>query len=175
MLDEMMQFFKCLQELKTDAWFLFITKHEHELIRRKAEEYQVVNFKTVMADRAQVAALLHALDASVYFIKPSFSKKASSPVKQAELMAAGIPSVTNAGIGDTDLFFKDGSAGVLIREFNRKEYGRAAETLLSKKFDAGIIRQIALKHFNLEHGTELYDRVYNFLIRKFSDDTSRHA
>lgn len=175
LLDEMMQFFKCLQELKPDAWFLFITKHEHELIRKKAEDYQVKNLKIVKADRNKVATLLHALDASVYFIKPSFSKKASSPVKQAELMSAGIPSVTNAGIGDTDLFFKDESAGVLIKEFSRNEYRKAAEILLTKKFDSKVIRLIALEHFTLQQGAKLYAEVYDNLLKRINDDTSRHA
>ncbi len=175
MLDEMMQFFKCLQEIKPEAWFLFITKHEHELIRRKAEEFQICNLKIVSADRKKVPSVLNALDASIYFIKPSFSKKASSPVKQAELMAVGVPSVTNAGIGDTDTFFADGEAGILIKEFSRNEYMKAAEILLTKKFDPTVIRQIATKHFTLKQGTDLYAEVYKNLLRRINDDTSRHA
>lgn len=175
LLDEMMQFFKCLQELKPDSWFLFITNHEHELIRRKADEYQISNLKIVSATRNEVAELLNALDASVYFIKPSFSKKASSPVKQAELMAVGIPAVTNSGIGDTDLFFTDESAGILIHDFDRSQFMNAVEILLSGKFDPTVIRQISLKHFTLQHGAKLYAEIYNGLVNRINDDTSRHV
>lgn len=175
LLEEMLRFFKCFQELKPDAWFLFITRHEHELIRRKADEYQIPNLKIVSADRNNVARLLNTLDASVYFIKPSFSKKASSPVKQAELMAAGIPAVTNAGIGDTDLFFENESTGILISKFNKEEYMIAAQMLLNKNFDPLAIRKEALNHFSLQHGVELYNEVYSYLMSRINDGTFRHA
>lgn len=175
MLDEMLQFFKCLQQLRPDAWFLFITRHEHELIRKKAAENNLRNLKIVAAERNKMPALINTLDASVYFIKPSFSKKASSPVKQAELMSAGIPSVTNSGIGDTDLFFEDGVAGIVIQNFDKQNYMNAATMLVNRKFSPMLIRQVALKHFNLQHGVELYDQVYAYLTGRINDGSSRHA
>lgn len=175
LLREMMLFFKYLQELKPDAWFLFISRHEHELIRRVADEYQITNLKIISANSSRVANLLNALDASVYFIKPAFSKKASSPVKQAELMAAGIPAITNAGIGDTDMFFADESAGILLHEFSESEYRRVAGILANRKFNPLHIRQKALKHFTLKLGAERYAEVYGYLMSRLNDDISRHA
>jgi len=41
-------------------------------------------------------------NASLFFIKPVWSKKASSPTKLAELMGLGIPVFSNSGVGDVD-------------------------------------------------------------------------
>lgn len=174
LLDEMMQFYKCLLEIKPNAWFLFITRQEHERIRQKAAHYQINQLKIVSGQRKEVAFWLHAADASVYFIKPTFSKKASSPVKQAEIMATGIPSVSNSGIGDTDLFFYDALPGILVSEFSSYEFKRAAELLVRNQFNPARIRQIALNHFTLHRGVKTYSEIYDRLMVKINDDTSLH-
>jgi hypothetical protein len=45
-------------------------------------------------------------DTSIFFIRPTYSKKASSPTKQGEIMAMGIPLICNYGVGDTDEIVK---------------------------------------------------------------------
>jgi glycosyltransferase involved in cell wall biosynthesis len=62
---------------------------------------------------AEVAALLHAADAGLSLIKPCVSKRSSSPTKVGEYLAAGLPVVSTAGIGDCDRQLADGR-GVLL-------------------------------------------------------------
>ena len=54
---------------------------------------------------------------SVFFIKSSFSKMASSPTKHAELMGMGIPVICN-DIGDTGGIINDTKTGFIINTFN---------------------------------------------------------
>lgn len=175
MLEEMIQFYKKLHSIRPDTWFLIITRHEHELIRLKAAEHEIRQYKIIAADRQQVAYYLNAVDAAVFFIRPTFSKKASSPVKQAELMAMGIPSVTNAGIGDTDFFFADETPGILVKDFSNDQLMHAAKMLVTKKFDHAAIRQIALNHFALQNGVEAYLKIYQELAGRVSDGNFLHA
>ncbi|MEI9956314.1 MAG: hypothetical protein WDM90_08440 [Ferruginibacter sp.] len=46
--------------------------------------------------------LLSLSQFSVFFIKPCYSKQSSSPTKHGEIMAMGIPLITNSGVGDVE-------------------------------------------------------------------------
>jgi glycosyltransferase involved in cell wall biosynthesis len=175
LLDEMMQFFQALSAIKPEAWFLFITPHEQALILKKAASYGIKNLRIISAQWKEVPQWLAAADAAVYFIKPCFSKKASSPVKQAEIMAAGLPLVTNSGIGDSDILFADGIAGVLIHDFKPETLQNAAMQLLSRPFNPMDIRQRALQHFSLEKAVEAYSDLYDYITAPTDDGSSHHV
>ncbi|MCC6385690.1 MAG: glycosyltransferase [Bacteroidia bacterium] len=164
MLDEMLDFFTVLKKLRPSSVFLFITQHEHELIRAKAAEKNISELKIVTGQRDELPELLSLGNAAIFFIRPGFSKKASSPVKQAELMAMGIPVVTNKGIGDSDAFYNDGKAGILIEHFNEDAYYMAANNLIHFFVRQEEIRAIALKNFSLQSGIELYETIYKRII-----------
>ena len=65
-----------------------------------------------------VPSYLAASDAGLAFIKPCFSKIASSPTKYAEYLASGLPLIINSGIGDSDALINNEGAGSLITEFS---------------------------------------------------------
>lgn len=54
------------------------------------------------ATREEVPRLIGCSDVMLSFIKPAYSKLASSPTKLAEAFAMGIPVISNTGIGDVD-------------------------------------------------------------------------
>ena len=76
----------------------------------------------------------------------------SSPTKQGEIMAMGIPVVCNAGIGDTDKIVQDYASGILVTEMNQQGYSRAVVQLTQTAFNAKSIRDGALDYFSLEKG-----------------------
>ena len=59
--------------------------------------------------------------ASLFFIRPSFSKSASSPTKMGELLSMQVPVVTNAGVGDVDSIIDETKCGVIVSNFNKRE------------------------------------------------------
>ena len=77
---------------------------------------------------AEVAALLHAADAGLSLIKPCASKRSSSPTKVGEYLAAGLPVVSTAGIGDCDRQLADGR-GVLLGSLDDAACDRGARAL----------------------------------------------
>ena len=169
MLDEMLDFFKCLLSEKPNAKFLFITSEDPSTIISSGEKKQINKdrFIILSAKRQEVPLYLSLSDVSIYFIKPLYSKKASSPTKTGEIMALGIPIITNTGIGDSDKILTDSGAGFLINEFTEKEYLNAISNLdeLTQK-DKMKIRTSAEKFFSLEKGIELYYSVYKKVISK---------
>ena len=81
----------------------------------------------------EVPEYLRAADIALSFIKPSYSKLASSPTKIAEYLASGLPIICNAGIGDLDVLIEGDRVGVLVREFNSGHYEHALRMVVWAK------------------------------------------
>jgi glycosyltransferase involved in cell wall biosynthesis len=160
MLEEMMEFFSVLKQQEPDAKFLFVTKDEHERIINCAEKYQVrQDILLRPGARAEIPYLIRLSNYSVFFILPAYSKKASSPTKQGEIMAMGIPVICNAHVGDTDKIIADYKSGIVVEGFNSTAYTDAI-----KKLDAGFSEEQIIKcaadYFSLENGVVGYAEVY---------------
>ncbi len=163
MTGEMMLFFSRLQKKYTHAKFLFITTDDEHTLKKKSLEYGISedSIRVIPAQRKDVPFYLALSHVSIFFIRPVFSKKASSPTKQAEILSMGIPLICNAGVGDTDRIMADEKAGIVIKDFSDAEFDHAIEKidhLLS--LDRDQIRQKAIDSFNLKTGIEAYHGIY---------------
>ncbi len=166
MLDEMLDFFKCLLRTKPDAKFLFITGDASGDILAKAKSKGIPEacFIITPAPHKQVPTYLALSNCSIFFIKPVFSKSASSPTKQGEIMGMGMPHICNAGVGDVDEII-DEKSGVLIKTLNDAEYEKAIHTLLNTTYDSTYIRQRAEQIYSLVVGVEKYKKIYQSICR----------
>jgi glycosyltransferase involved in cell wall biosynthesis len=115
----------------------------------------------------EVPRYLRAADIALSFIKPSYSKLASSPTKIAEYLASGLPILCNAGIGDLDEVIEGDRVGVLVKELNAGQYEhalRAMDGLLLEDQVSSRCRASAASRFDLESvGGERYRRLYRRL------------
>lgn len=167
LLDEMLLFFKQLLFKIPNAKFLFINKDEHEEIKNKASKIGIANDRLILqgASRSEVPTLLSLSKVSIFFIKPVFSKKASSPTKLAEILAMGIPVIANSCVGDVDLIFHKNDVGFLIKSFNNYDFNNVIFNLNNiTKFKIEELTEVVEKYFSLNKGIYLYDSVYKKLI-----------
>jgi glycosyltransferase involved in cell wall biosynthesis len=167
MLDEMLDFFKVFLSVNPDAKFLFVTAESPGTIfdKAKSKNIPIANILVRRAERKEVPVFISISDASIFFIKPAYSKKASSPTKQGELMSMGVPVVCNAGVGDTDFVVNKYKSGWLVSEFKRDEYQQVLKQIISvKQQDPVTIRQGALDFFSLEQGVKSYSEVYQSVL-----------
>jgi glycosyltransferase involved in cell wall biosynthesis len=150
-----------------DIKLLIVTRDlkalENIVSEYRAEEREVLVITS--ASYAQIPELLSLAKAAIFFIKPAFSKMASSPTKMAECWAMNLPIVTNRGVGDNDLYFNQLSGGVLIEEFSDAEYDNAYQRY-SKLAAAANYRKIAQAHFNTAEAVKSYLSVYDALTEK---------
>jgi glycosyltransferase involved in cell wall biosynthesis len=169
MLDEMLEFFKVFQQSVPPARLLFITHDEHERIRNAGVNKGIDSRCIIIrpTKRAEVPVVLSLSDYSVFFIRPTYSKISSSPTKQGEIMAMGIPVVCNAGIGDTDLVVNHYHSGVVANSTTDEAYKKAVSSLLNEKFDKVSIRAGADDYFSLEKGVASYNSIYNSLTHSY--------
>lgn len=167
LVSEMLDFFKTWLAARPKSILLFVSNEPEDVLRRHAGSAALDwdAIRVVRSPRAEVPAYIAAIDYGLFFIKPVFSKKASSPVKQGELMAMGVPVVCNSGVGDTDNIVERYDAGVLVRDFSEKGYSAALEAITSAAFDHEKIRSGARDYFGLDKGVAAYHAVYAAMRR----------
>lgn len=167
MLDEMLDFFKELQAKRHDAKFLIITPDEPSTIETLAVAKNISKDKLVIrpASRAEVPLFLSLSDLALFFIRPTFSKTASSPTKQGEIMGLGIPLICNSEVGDTDRIVQDTGCGAIVRRFDHEGYSEVLSKLDDiLRIDRDKIRAGAEKYYSLENGVKKYLFVYQKLL-----------
>ncbi|HKC67654.1 MAG TPA: glycosyltransferase [Bacteroidia bacterium] len=166
MLDEMLDFFKELQIKRPESILFFITNDDEKDILEAAETKKI-NLNSIIiksAKRNEVPQYISCLDIGLFFIKPLYSKKGSSPTKLAELLASGKPVIANMGVGDVDELLLNTHCGVLISSFNTEAYKQAIDKISELKQPEQYYRDIALANFSLQKGVDSYNKIYNSLF-----------
>jgi glycosyltransferase involved in cell wall biosynthesis len=167
MLDEMLDFFKVLLSKKPNAKFFFITSEMPEVILDSAQRKNISPGSIIIqkAIRKDVPVLISLSHISIFFIKPVFSKSASSPTKMGEIMGMGIPLICNSDVGDVETIMNDSKTGILLNSFNDYEYLKSLEKLDDVlKISPDHIREYAKKYYSLEDGIKKYHNIYSKLI-----------
>jgi glycosyltransferase involved in cell wall biosynthesis len=168
LIKEMTDFFGELKKVIPGAKFLFITQDPPKMIFDAATESGVDEKDIIIqpALRNEVPFYLALSDRSIFFIKNAYSKRASSPTKQGEIMAMGIPLICN-DIGDTGKIVEASNAGSLVREFTALEYRRVIGELQPlDQINKEQIRAAAFEYFDLEKGIESYGQLYQKIINR---------
>ena len=166
MLEEMLDFFLVLNEKRPNARFLFITKDDKSIIFEKAEKKGLLKEKllVVSSTRELMPSYIKACNLSIFFIKPLFSKKASSPTKMGEIMNLGVPLICNTGVGDVEEIMGKCMPEFLVNKFTNKEYKRAIDSFFKKKYASNKIIEISINYYSLSHGVQKYNEVYQQIL-----------
>ncbi len=166
--DETMKLCKGISEAHSNAKFLFITPDEPEKVIAMAENAGI-NLDHIIvkyASRSEVPLLLSLSNYSTFFIKPCFSKKSSSPTKHGEIMAMGIPIITNAGVGDVKEIVEKYNSGFVIDSFSQNSFSEVIKNIDNPaQFDRMAIREGAKDFFSLDKAVIKYRNVYNTILR----------
>ncbi len=163
--DEMLDFFLELCKTKPHAHFLLLVNDPEQAKQRvhmKGISSALCTIKSVA--RPDMPKYLSLSDASIFFIKPTFSKKGSCPSKLGECLAMGIAMIISSGIGDCDVIIKHSATGVIVKDFNRKAYVGAISQLwavLKQKDLKTKCRAVALQELSLQQGVKEYDKTYH--------------
>lgn len=173
MLKEMLDFYSTLRK-EYKKWtrasgefnrtrFVFLTREQH-LLKSALPSYDFDKDEIIMSQcpRQEVPAYISLCHASVFFIKPSFSKKASAATKMGEVMAMGKPVITNAGWGDVERIIH-GKNGIFIPEFSQEAYREAVTKLPEMSDNVHDIVATAHKYYSLQRGVDRYLEVYKKL------------
>lgn len=169
---EMARFVASARKQDRTAFGLFVTQSDPELVRRELRCCGLgdADYRVIQATAGEVPRLLAASDIALSFVKPCYSKLFSSPTKIAEYLAAGLPVVSAAGVGDIDSLIRRRRIGVLVSQFTEEEYLRVYDEAVTLIADPGVTercRLTAREEFDLATvGGPRYRRLYDRLMMK---------
>jgi len=171
LLEEMIDFFIAAKILINNAHFLVLTHVDKNMVIA-AWGKRGLSFSDITIDDAEFCNMPYYIklaDVGIFFIKPCFSKRFSSPTKLAEYLACSLPLVINSGIGDTRELVSNNRIGVVINDFSEKEYLDKIRELLNfireGKELSKRCRLTAEKYLSLDIGVERYQGIYKELTK----------
>jgi glycosyltransferase involved in cell wall biosynthesis len=168
MTDEMFSFYKQLLLKEPELLVLLLTKDDPSKVWAEVEARGIKRESVFIryANRNEVPRFLSLSDYSIFFIRPTFSKTASSPTKHAELMSMGIPVICN-DIGDTGRIIKESGTGVVVKDFSEEAYDQAIRELLTTAIlSRSAIRKAAFEYFDLKKGSANYAKLYERILNQ---------
>jgi glycosyltransferase involved in cell wall biosynthesis len=166
MLAEMGRFFMMIKERRPNAFFRILSISPPEAGANHLRRAGLVadDFWIGAVPAAEVPAYLRRASLGISFRKPTFAQIAASPTKIPEYLAAGLPVVSNAGIGDMDILLEEERVGVVVRDFTTSEFERAADIAQGLADDPSVrpnCIETARRHFDLQTvGARGYANVY---------------
>jgi len=173
--DAMVDFFVVAREflpnLRFNVWTQSVPVELERLLHDRELSHRVTLGRTTPE---ALPGKLNMANAALSFIKPCLSKLASSPTKVGEYLAAGLPVVSTAGIGDLDRLLTGEDehgqpVGVVLRDCSVQAYREAVPKLIQLLSDTQTpdrCRSAADKYFDLERvGWARYRGLYERLLR----------
>jgi glycosyltransferase involved in cell wall biosynthesis len=169
LLPEMIDFFLCLRKRIDNAFFLFVTHSDKELVIHTAKEKGLKedDFRVIASPFNEIPSILSICDVGIYFINP-YKKFGSFPIKFGEYLACGLPLIINSGIGDTGDIATEYKVGAVIDDFSIDGYEHALNQLLELLSRKDILRQrcreTADKYLSLTMAIQRYKYIYYALV-----------
>lgn len=165
LLNDMLAF--CEYVLSQDASYKFLFwTNEGDLVKEKLAQLGLPEERFIIKPVLRDLMPLHIsiADFGLFFIMSTYSKQASSPVKQGEMMAMGLPIVCNNGVGDTTRFVEEANGGIVLKGFEKSDFEEAFCQMKDRTFDKNEIRKTALKYYDSKEGINMYAGVYEALV-----------
>jgi len=167
LLDEMIRLFTEFRKLRPDARFLFVCNNGREEIAAAAAAAGLPadSISIVHASRDEVPAYLALASLSVMFFRPDLSLAGCSPTKMAELFAANVPMISNAGVGDLERILSPSrNASVVVHDFRPATLRQAIEQVLAVPREVRSATRAGAGEFTLDYGVDRYASIYDRLI-----------
>lgn len=164
--DEMFAFLSALREVDPSVFVMILTQRDKEAAveRLMSCGFDMTDLVVESVSPDELPQYLSAADAGLSFIRRCYSKQASSPTKNAEYLAAGLPLIVNPGVGDVDAFVAEHNVGVVVDRFESQHYADAASELKALGNIGARCREVARSVFDLETvGGMRYRRLYRRL------------
>jgi len=119
-------------------------------------------FIVASASREEVINYINIFDVMINFLTSSYARLATSPTRNAESFACGIPVICNQGIGDVDKHTSILDSGLTIPDLSDQSLLGAMNELEVIRSKGGLrLRVEAKKIFALEIAEQRYKNVYS--------------
>ncbi|KAF5055861.1 Glycosyltransferase Family 4 [anaerobic digester metagenome] len=159
MLQEMFDFYAAFRNQFPRSQFVLCINETNSIVEAMKQKFPYEITVLQRIPRSEMPLVLSLADYSIMFIKPAFSKMASSPIKLGESLAMGVPVICNAGVGDLGTIEQEGF-GVVVNKASIEEYRQACVRLAAFDFSADDIRARSEFAYDLQRNVDKYLLVY---------------
>jgi len=169
---EMFRFAFHVKAHRPDLRFVYLTVQSPDGVRRVARDagFDDQDVLILRAEPSDVPRWLSLFRLGVFFLRPSYAAKASSFAKLGEFLAAGVPVVTNTGVGDVDRILASDRCGLVLPGLTDRDLSAFAKKALPLLEGDGVPEQVrrqcraaAAEHFALTDGVRRYRAIYDSL------------
>jgi glycosyltransferase involved in cell wall biosynthesis len=163
---EMADFLSVARRSQPDLLFLVVTQADPAPMLRELDRNGIGSgdHRILRAEPEEIGRYLAAADVGLSFVRPCFSKISSSPTKIGEYLAAGLPVVSTAGIGDVDALLGGDRVGALVEDMSIPAYEAAVAALRELREDPDLRQRCtdaARRNLDLRGvGIPRYDALY---------------
>ena len=101
--------------------------------------------------------------ASIFLAQQSRAILGMAPTKLAELLASGVPCLTNEGLGDCPEILKNQKIGIVIKDARIESLEEGVRSLFTLSRQPGISEKcISAAHtlFDIDRGVTAYNQIY---------------
>lgn len=125
------------RERDARAYAIVLTQGSSALMSAEMDRLGFSNddYRVMQVAPEEVPKYLRAADVGLSLIRPSYPRRSMSPTKFAEYLAAGLPVIASAGIGDLDAHIEQARVGVLLQTHDRATYAEALRSVDALRSD----------------------------------------
>jgi glycosyltransferase involved in cell wall biosynthesis len=166
MRSEMIKALEFLTRANSRLKILIVTRDNHQALRRDLENAGVPSERLAIArtEFSDMPRYVRLFDAGLFFIKPSFSKRASAATKLAEFLGCGVPVIINDGVGDSGMIVREAGVGIVLSPnadvASLEEAAPKLWSIISDPSASARCRATAVELFDLDKGVDRYRRLY---------------
>ena len=164
--DEVLKSLACFNKYGVRTKLLIVNRGQHEYIGRKIFESKIdkkyIEIKS--ASYKDIPNEICKVDAGIFYIKPTFSKRSSSPTRLGEFLSCGKPCISNYGVGDTKHTIESNNVGVILNGFLKSDHKSGVEKLLKLITDKDLKNRclsVAKNTYSLDMGVKRYSCIYS--------------
>lgn len=158
--DELFAFFQhCLSLHPNKFKFFLFTNHPYELIHVKLKQFDIPlqNVFIKYLKKAEVSNYLSAADIGFCGIRPIPSRRYSSPIKNGEYWACGLPTLIPEGISDDYIIAEKENIGITFQKVEDISLNDIIKLLTIARTK---IRDVALRERNINSYIEYWDIIF---------------
>lgn len=166
--EELFEFFHLCFKSNYRFRFLIISNDNEQSIQNQLAKYDLYKYSNVVSlTRAEVPAYLSAADFGLTAIKPIPSRRYSSPIKNGEYWACGLPIIIPTNISDDYLYAQNKKIGIVLEDETHEGMKKTIQEILEwssteKKVETrNRCRSFVLKDRNVSDYQKLYQKIFN--------------
>lgn len=164
--DEVFQWLKTAQDFWKDKFiFLLLSSHTRTYIMDKCREFKI-NEKNILhyfVPHQEVVKYMNIADFAITPVKPVYTKKFCSPIKDGEYWAMGLPVIITKAISDDSDIIEKNKIGYVLKSLNENEY-KISIAYIDKLLQSNIknsIRTISKHIRNIQNYQYIYQKIYS--------------